>query len=37
MRVQKALDGLDVLLILEPGKNVQVIQRFGQVPVKRTS
>lgn len=35
MRVQKAFDCLNVLLILEPGKDVQVIQRLGQVSVKK--
>jgi len=32
MRVQQALYRLDVLLILKPGKHVQVVQRLGQVP-----
>jgi hypothetical protein len=34
VRVQKALDGLDVLLILEPSKDIQVIQSLGQVSVE---
>lgn len=33
MRVQKPLDSLNVLLILEPRKHIQIIQGLGQVPV----
>lgn len=35
VRVQKAFDCLNVLLVLEPGKDIQVIQRLGQVSVKK--
>ena len=34
VRVQQPLHGLDVLLVLEPRKHLQVVERFGEVPVR---
>lgn len=33
MRVEKSLHRFDVLLVLESGKHIQVIQGLGQIPI----
>lgn len=35
MRVQQTLNSLDVLLILEPRKHLEVVQRLRQVPIQK--
>lgn len=32
MRIQQSFHRLDVLFVLKPGKHLQIIQCFGEVP-----